>query len=520
MATESHVDLQWLQRRTLLKAAGAAGGLWLPGAAALAQASAASDGNTLLVSTTTNPTSLEPMAGRINTDMIVLYALFDALIDFDPDTMELKPGIARSWTFPDPKRMVLTLADNVLFHDGTPCDAEAVKFNLEMYRTDARSAVKGDLIDIDRVEVTGPLQVTLHLKRANFGLPTRLTYRAGLMVSPKQVKEKGAQFASAPVGSGPYKFVEFRDGDLLKVERFDKYYRAGLPKMAHIQFRIITDANTCARTAITGQAHIAVSLLPAQKPLGDRSTVASVISHQSLPFWGTLFNVSKAPLNDIRVRKALNHAMNRADMNRAAFVGLCEPSCTLIGKTHWAGDSVSTDFYPHDIDKAKQLLAEAGFPNGIDLECNAWSDQGSQQRNEVYVAQMAKANIRIKIIPSTPAQASTFFMQGRGHMYSGPSGGIIDPGQNFDYHFGENAARNAAKVAYPGYTELSDAVASAGTNEARKAALVKLNRFVVENALMQPFVISTTVQIVSNKVKGHKANRIGGAKWTEQSLSA
>ena len=92
-----------------------------------------------------NPGAVDPMTGRNLPDFNVLYAVFDALIDFEPQTLELKPGLAKSWKFTDPKTLVLDLVEGVKFHDGTPFNAEAVKFNLERYKSDPRSNVKADI---------------------------------------------------------------------------------------------------------------------------------------------------------------------------------------------------------------------------------------------------------------------------------------------------------------------------------------------------------------------------------------
>ena len=165
-----------------------------------------------------NPAALDPMTGRNLPDFDALYAVFDALIDFVPKTLELKPGLAKSWTFTDPKTLVLELVEGVNFHDGTPFNAEAVKFNLDRYKNDPRSNVKADLGTVDSVEVTGKSQVTLKLNRPNAGLPTILTNRIGLIVSPKSIQDKGGNVDRTPVGTGPFKFVSWQDNDSIVLE--------------------------------------------------------------------------------------------------------------------------------------------------------------------------------------------------------------------------------------------------------------------------------------------------------------
>src|SRR6185312_10948329 len=132
-----------LDRRGLLTGAAALGGAaLLPGGLRAAETAAPRSGGTLRISMPYNPASVDPMTGRNLPDFNVLYMVYDALIDFEPKTLKLKPGLAKAWTWKDPKTLVLDLVDGVEFHDGTPFNAEAVKFNLDRYKTDKRSNIK------------------------------------------------------------------------------------------------------------------------------------------------------------------------------------------------------------------------------------------------------------------------------------------------------------------------------------------------------------------------------------------
>ena len=159
-----------ISRRQIIKASGALASSLFMSNVATAQ-SDAKRGGTLRIAMPYNPASVDPITGRNAPDFNVLYAIFDALIDFDPATLELRPGLAKAWRFTDPRSLQLDLVEGVRFHDGTPFDAESVKFNLERSRSDPRSNVKGDVRTIDRVEVNNSASVTLKLTRANAGLP-------------------------------------------------------------------------------------------------------------------------------------------------------------------------------------------------------------------------------------------------------------------------------------------------------------------------------------------------------------
>ena len=376
------IDQVMPDRRDVMKGtAAAAGALLLPGGA-IAQGTPRK-GGVLRVAMPYNPGSVDPMTGRNLTDFNVLYGVFDALVDFEPLTLELKPGLAKTWKFTDLKTLVLDLVDGVKFHDGTPFNAEAVKFNLERYKNDPRSNVKSDLGTVDKVEVTGPSQVTIRLNKPNVGLPTILTNRVGLMVSPTSIQEKGPNVDRNPVGTGPFKFVSWQDNDSFVLTRNENYWRPGLPYLDGINMRIISELNTVARTVIAGETDVALNLQPQQKVVADRSPNVVTKVFPSLVPYGAFINYSRPPLDDMRIRQALNYAINRDEINKVAALGLGQVSSTILSKSLWACDPATANYYTHDVDKAKKLLAEAGHPDGIEIESIGWPDQTAMQRQEL-----------------------------------------------------------------------------------------------------------------------------------------
>lgn len=509
-----------VDRRDVIKGAAAAGGAALLPNAALAQG-APRKGGTLRVAMPYNPAAIDPMTGRNLPDFNVLYACFDALIDFEPKTLELKPGLAKSWKFTNSKTLVLDLVTGVKFHDGTDFNAEAVKINLERYKNDQRSNVKADLVTLDRVEVNSPSQVTLHLNRPNAGLPTMLTNRIGCMVSPQAIKDKGPNIDRIAVGTGPFKFVEWQDNAVFKLVRNDSYWKANQPLLDGIEFRIINELNTLARTVIAGEAHLGINLQVPQKLIADRSPNVVSEASPSIIFYGAFLNYAKAPLDDVRVRQAMNYALDRNEINRVLVAGLGQPSAGVLPKEHWACDPATQNYYTHDIDKAKKLLAEAGHPNGLEIEAYGWSDQLAMQRQELIMAQLAKAGIRIKLTPVAPQQAMQFFMlEKKGSTLISPGGGFPDPSQFYEALFGKEALRNAGKIELPGFRELMDATMEAPDQAARKAAFVKLQKFVVENALQLVQYISPGVHIRAKGVHNYVDGLLNTPKFHDVWLEA
>ncbi len=149
-------------------------------------------GGILRVSAFTNPSSLDPATGGAGSDHAFLFTMYDTLTEWEFDTLKPKPGLAESWSFTDPTTFVLNIRPGVTFHDGTPLDAEAVKFNFERNKTDPKSNIKADLATMASVAVTGPMQVTLKLNTPDAAMPGILSDRAGMMVSPTAVKARAA----------------------------------------------------------------------------------------------------------------------------------------------------------------------------------------------------------------------------------------------------------------------------------------------------------------------------------------
>ena len=515
MTKHSQTRMPGLTRRTLLAGSAALGGALMLPAQVRAQAAQPTRGGTLRITMPYNPAAIDPMTGRNLPDFNTLYAIYDALIDFDPDTLELKPGLAKSWNFPDPTTLVLDLNEGIEFHDGTPFNAEAVKFNLDRFINDERSNVKSDLTVVDRVEVTAPNQVTLKLKIPNAGLPAILSNRVGCIISPASIKAaEGGNVDRNPVGTGPFKFVEWRDNDVIRVERNPNYWQDGLPYLDAIEFRIINELNTGARAVTAGEADLALNLAAQQIAVAKRSNDVVAVATPSLVFYTGSFNYAIPPLNDLRVRQAMNYALNREDLNRVLMLGLGEPTSTLFPKNFWATDPETATFYTHDIDKAKSLLAEAGFSGGLDIPTWGWPDQASVQRQELIASQLAEAGIRLKITPVPPAQAmQSFFIEKRGIAMLAPQGGLPDPSQIYERLFAGNALRNAGKVELDGFRPLMDATVNSFEPEARKQAFHQLQRFVIDQALHLPQYTSAGMAIHSPKVKDFKFGLITSPKF-------
>jgi peptide/nickel transport system substrate-binding protein/glutathione transport system substrate-binding protein len=519
---EDRAGASAVDRRTVLAGiAGAGGALLLPGGARAAETP--KRGGTLNVCMIYNPAALDPVTGRNGPDFNTLLALYDGLTTLDPQTLDPKPGLARAWSWKDPKTLVLDLQDGVVFHDGTAFDAEVVKFNLDRARTDPRSNAKADASTVESVEVTGKLQVTLHLPQPNAALLTILADRPGLMVSPTAIKNaKGGNVDRTPVGTGPFKFVSWQDNVRIELVRNEKYWRRGLPYLDRLVLNIINEQQTALRSLIAGQNDIGINLDIQLKAVADRSPHLVTTLVPDMYIWGAYLNFGRPPLDNVKVRQALSYGIDRAAMNKVIAAGLDLGGNGVIPSWHWACDPASFQTYTYDPEKAKKLLAEAGHPNGIEIPMLGWSDQTSMQRQELAITQLAKAGIRVKLMPGTPQGTALAFFgpQKKGAARLAGMGGYGDPSQQYDNLFGGKAFYNASGIELPGYRPLYEATLATTDHEKRREAFVKLQRFVIDNAMILTFLFQTAPIIANKKVKGVVVDRLVKPRFHEAWIAA
>lgn len=504
-----------LSRRRLLQASST-----VPFWSLDAFAQAAGSSGVLRVAAPHNPSTLDPMTGRSGPDHVYLYALFDTLLEWDYVALTPKAGLAESWNYPDASTLVMKLRPGIKFHDGEALDAEAVKANLEWGRSNEKSSVKVDLSSVEAIEVRGPLEVALKLKRPDRALPLILSDRAGMMRSPKAVREKGADHDRSPVGTGAYKFVSWADKDQVVLTRNADYWKRDQAKLEGIVFKVISEPQTALRSVVAGDNDLTYYVPPQQRAVAERSGKLAINVGPSLQVGMLYFNYGRGPLKDVRVRRAINHAVDRATYIKATAGGLGEVADMALPKTHWAYAPELANFHKFDPERAKALLREAGHPNGVEIHLIAWNDQLSVQRTEVLMEMFRKANIRLKVSTGSGVEtAGQFFGKQEGDMHLSFWTGRPDPSLTYELLFGESSFFNAGRAATPGLAQAMVEAQSGASLEARKAAFVKVQRLALEQALFCPIMFDVQMVVHTNRLKGYKPNLIGKPKFEGVTLT-
>jgi len=508
---------QTTRRELMALISGALAGATL-GGDAFAQATP-KRGGILRISAPANPSSLDPATGGAGSDHAFLFTMYDTLTEWDFETLKPKPGLAESWSFSDPTTLVLNIRSGVTFHDGTPFDAEAVKFNLERNKSDPKSNIKADLAAMESAAVTGPMQVTLKLNTPDAALPGILSDRAGMMVSPTALKASAAgNVARTPVGAGAYAFVSWADGEKIVIKRHEKYWKPNRPYPDGIEFSIIPELTTGSRSVTAGQNDLMYQLPPRQKAIVERASSIKIFNGPTLYVFQIFLNWAKPPFDNIKVRQAFNFAIDRETFVKAALAGLAEPAYMNLPKAHWAYDKSVAELYPFNPDMSRKLLAEAGFKDGVSIELVGYPDQDSVQRQEILIEQFRKGGMNVRFMNAPIAEASSAFFgaEKRGSGILAAWTGRPDPSLTYSLMFTKDAYYNGGRAPVPPELEAAIKASRASEDiEVRRKAFATVQRLVMENAFVAPLAFQFELVAMNKKVQGYRPNLLGKPKYDD-----
>ena len=356
------MSLLTLTRRTMLAAATSLLALGSLSAPALAQ----TPPGVLIVGQIAEPKSLDPAAVTAVNDFRILVNLYEGLVRYKPGTLEVEPQLATSWEISeDGTEYTFTLREGVTFHDGTPFNAEAVKFNFDRMLDEAHPfhdtgpfPLAFFFSSVETTEVIDDLTVKFTLNAPYAPFLSNLAYPTGLLVSPAAVEAGGADFGRSPVGTGPFKFAEWRSNEAVVIEKNADYWGEPAGTDA-VVFRPITDANTRVAEMLAGGIDMMVEVPPTA--LSQFQGGGFDIVEQAGPHvWFLILNAKEGPFADKRVRQAANYAINKEAIVNDVLEGTADVAAGPTPPAFaWAYDE-SLDPYPYDPEKAKELLAEAG----------------------------------------------------------------------------------------------------------------------------------------------------------------
>jgi len=322
----------------------------------------------LVVGQIAEPKALDPHAVTALNDFRILVNLYDGLVRYRDGTLEIAPGLAERWEIsPDGTRYRFFLRQGVQFHDGTPFNAEAVKFNFERmldpkhpYHDTGPFPLSFFFSAIEEVRVIDPLTVEFQLKQPYAPFLSNLAYPTGLMVSPAAVRKHGRDYGRHPVGTGAFRFAEWQANTRVVLLRNPDYWD-GAPPLEAVIFRPVTDPNTRMAELLSGGIDLMLEVPPdSLRPL--REDPAYRVHEQAGPhLWYLILNTREGPFNDRRVRQAANYAINKRVLVENILQGSAEVAAGPIAPAFAWAHNPEVEPYPYDPERARSLLREAGY---------------------------------------------------------------------------------------------------------------------------------------------------------------
>ena len=320
----------------------------------------------LVVGQIAEPKSLDPAAVTAVNDFRILVNLYEGLTVYKPGTLEVAPGLAESWDISDDgTEYTFQLRSGVTFHDGTPFNAEAVKFNFDRmldeshpYHDTGPFPLAFFFSAIEETTVVDELTVKFKLNGPYAPFMSNLAYPTGLIVSPAAVMAHGADYGRNPVGTGAFKFAEWRSNEAVVIEKNPDYWgeKAGTDAVV---FRPITDANTRVAEMLAGGIDMMVEVPPTS--LSEFQGDEFAIVEQAGPHvWFLILNAKEGPMADKRVRQAANYAINKEAIVNDVLEGTADVAAGPTPPAFAWAYNADLEPYPYDPDKARELLADAG----------------------------------------------------------------------------------------------------------------------------------------------------------------
>ncbi|HET7883609.1 MAG TPA: ABC transporter substrate-binding protein [Acetobacteraceae bacterium] len=431
----------------------------------------------------------------------MLYAIHDALVRPYPG-QKMGPSLAESWSESEDGLVYeFRLRPNLHFHNGDPLTSDDVKFSFDRYHGAAAKVLHERVAQVEAVD---PRIVRFHL---NAPWPDFMTFigttasGAGIVLPKKYLTETGDDgFKKHPIGAGPYKFVSTKPGVEVVLEAFPDYWRR-VPNVKTLVMRSVPEATTRALMVQTGEADIAYALDGPDAEGLQKNGIPIVPTKHASIFWIEFPRQwdPKSPWHDIRLRQAANYALDRSGINHAACLDFCPPAGVIVPRVMEFALQVEPP--PYDPAKAKQLLAEAGYPNGIDVGDFA-AIPGFPTVAEAVVNDLNAVGIRVRLRQMERAtfyanwlekKLPTLYM-----VASGNSGNAASRVESFIWSKGA--------YANGGYPDIDDLfLRQAGERDAkqREAMLDQIQQLTVDRAMFAPIMDLRALNGIGPRVTKH-----------------
>ncbi|TQR07534.1 ABC transporter substrate-binding protein [Psychrobacillus soli] len=348
--------------------------------------------------------SLDPAAVTDGESFKVTQNVFETLLNFGKQDTTINEGLATKWEpSEDGLTYTFTLREGVKFHDGTDFNAEAVVKNFERWANGSEdkfpyyASMFGGFVGdeshvIESVTADGDYTVVFKLKRAQAPFLKNIAMSPFGIASPTAFEASGDKFGDNPVGTGPFKFVEWKRNDSVTVEKFADYWNVGYPKLDKIIFRAIPDNSTRLNSLLTNEIDLADGINPSDAATVEGDSNLQLFERPSMNVGYLGLTTTRPPFDNVKVRQAINYAIDKQSIVDAFFEGRAEIAKNPMPPSI-SGYNEDIPGYEYDPEKAKQLLAEAGLADGFEMELWAMPVPRPYMPDGAKVAEVIQKNL-------------------------------------------------------------------------------------------------------------------------------
>ena len=344
------------------------------------------------------PTSWDPVTSSAGWDVHALGLVYASITTLDPSGT-VAPGLATSWKYArNGKSVTFTLRPGLKFTDGTPLNAEAVKKNIVRGQKQSTSNIASELAVISKVVVNSPTSFTLDLAQVDYQVPDLLAGKDGMMVSPAAFTKDAGSLPTHPVGAGPFKLTSYVPDSHADLVRNPGYWDASQVHLANFTVQSITQPEQILAALQSGQvnvAYIAGNQVASAKAAGFKIAVipSEVVNELDI-------QTTTAPFNKPDVVKAINYAIDRQAILKVQASGYGAVSYQPFPKGFVGYNPALANLYPYNPAKAKQLLAQAGYPHGLKITLSTVSTSDSLAEQLQSQLKQVGISVAIKDIPA------------------------------------------------------------------------------------------------------------------------
>lgn len=462
--------------------------------------------DTLIVAIDREPASLDPSGNSVAVKRMIENSVYDTLLKFG-DTLAPMPSVAESWEQLDELTWQFNIRKGVKFHNGDELKASDVVFSFKRLANIATGKVNVAMLDLEALVAVDDYTVIIKTIKPYAFLEAQLCDQGMNIVSEKVVTAEGEAYGREPIGSGPFQFVSWTAGDNIVIERNDDYW-GDKSILKTITFRIITESASRTIDLESGGVDMNLSLSTNDAGRIEENEDTQLFRSTTTLIRYLAFNTQQEIFKDKKIRQALNYATDVNTIREVVYTGeFSAPAITPVAPG-LLGRNEGLPQYDYNVEKAKQLLAEAGYPNGIEVEFMYLANSTSNMIAEMLIDMWKNAGITLVLKPTESGTLTSALNNGEHQLcLAGTSFALIDPGDGlykFFHTTNMNSSTSRSKLSNPEIDALLDQIQVTRDVHTRSKMVEDVQVLIHEEA---PFIyLAHPMNVIgaSSKIRGFK----------------